>query len=200
MPGTSRWESVHAVEFCTQVAITPKKTDFAEKSLQSNHDLQNARQEPIASPSTYRGCFGITLKCDVKSSAAERGAGCCCLDAGAWGIPDADRVIFSDANFFSHPHATVFEGMLYPAALVRMNAHGTVVFLMDELQIFQWDPQSGNACCLCCMNVAADQISEHSFWGDKDPLDVRWSDTLGLACAILPPEINITAGERKMRR
>jgi len=121
-----------------------------------------------------------------KSSAAD-GARDVLLDA-VMGESDADRVIFSDANFFRTPATAVVEGMLYPAAPVRMMRMAQL-FPDDELQIFMGIRNPATLLPVL-YDVAADK-SPTQFWGDKDPLDVRWSDTLGLL-RDSAPEINIT--------
>jgi len=156
------------------------------KSLQSNHNLLTQAGTHTPSPSTYRGLFRDTLNAMHKSSAAD-GARDVLLDA-VMGESDADRVIFSDANFFRTPATAVVEGMLYPAAPVRMMRMAQL-FPDDELQIFMGIRNPATLLPVL-YDVAADK-SPTQFWGDKDPLDVRWSDTLGLL-RDSAPEINIT--------
>lgn len=156
------------------------------KSLQSNHDLLTQAGTHVPSPATYRGLFRDTLNAMYKTSASD-GARDVLLDA-VMGDSDADRVIFSDANFFRTPATAVVEGMLYPAAPVRMMRMAQL-FPEDELQIFMGIRNPATLLPVL-YDVSADK-SPPQFWGDKDPLDVRWSDTLALL-RDSAPEIPVT--------
>ena len=156
------------------------------KSLQSNHALLAQAGTHVPSPATYRGLFRDTLNAMYKTSASD-GARDVLLDA-VMGDSDADRVIFSDANFFRTPATAVVEGMLYPAAPVRMMRMAQL-FPEDELQIFMGIRNPATLLPVL-YDVSADK-SPPQFWGDKDPLDVRWSDTLALL-RDSAPEIPVT--------
>ena len=156
------------------------------KSLLANQPMLSRRGVCVPGPSTYRGLFRDTLNAMYKSSASE-GARDVLLDA-VLDDTQAERVILSDANFFRTPATAVVEGMLYPAAPVRMMRMAQL-FPNDELEIFL--AIRNPATLLPILYDVSGDNSEQHFWGTKDPLDVRWSDTIALL-RDSAPEIPVT--------
>lgn len=156
------------------------------KSLLSNKAMLSEQGVCVPGPSSYRGLFRDTLNGMYKSSVSD-GARDVLLDAVLDGS-DIERVILSDANFFRTPATAMIDGMLYPAAPVRM-MRMTQLFLEDELRIFMGIRNPATLLPVL-YNVSADNSDGH-FWGSKDPLDVRWSDTIALL-RDSAPEIPVT--------
>ncbi len=156
------------------------------KSLLANQAMLSKRGVYVPGPSSYRGLFRDTLNAMYKSSASD-GARDVLLDA-VLDDSGAERVILSDANFFRTPATAVIEGMLYPAAPVRMMRMAQL-FPDDEIEIFVGIRNPATLLPVL-YDVSGDNSDSH-FWGDKDPLDVRWSDTLALL-RDSAPEIRVT--------
>tara|TARA_R110002012_G_scaffold17811_1_gene66371 strand:+ start:137 stop:1012 length:876 start_codon:yes stop_codon:yes gene_type:complete len=156
------------------------------KSLLANKAMLAKRGTCVPGPSTYRGLFRDTLNAMYKSSVSA-GARDVLLDA-VLDDSEADRAILSDANFFRTPATAMIEGMLYPAAPVRM-MRMVQLFPDDELQIFMAIRNPATLLPIL-YDVSGDNSDAH-FWGTKDPLDIRWSDTLGLL-RDSAPEIAVT--------
>lgn len=156
------------------------------KSLLANKAVLTEKGVCVPGPSTYRGLFRDTLNAMYKSSASD-GARDVLLDA-VMDDSQAERAILSDANFFRTPATAMVEGMLYPAAPVRM-MRMTQLFPEDELQIFMGIRNP--ATLLPILHEVSSDNSDAHFWGNKDPLDIRWSDTLTLL-RDSAPEIPVT--------
>lgn len=156
------------------------------KSLLSNKAMLSDKGICVPGPSSYRGLFRDTLNAMYKSTVSDS-ARDVLLDA-VLEEPDATRVVLSDANFFRTPATAFIDGMLYPAAPVRM-MRMTQLFPNDELQIFLGIRNPATLLPVL-YNVSADNSDAH-FWGGKDPLDIRWSDTIALL-RDSAPEIPVT--------
>ena len=156
------------------------------KSLLTDKAMLSENGTFVPEHSVYRGLFRDTLNAMHKSSASDS-ARDVLLDA-ILEDSQAERVILSDANFFRTPATAMIEGMLYPAAPVRMMRMAQL-FPDDELQIFM--AIRNPATLLPILHQVSADNSDVQFWGDKDPLDVRWSDTLALL-RDSAPEIEIT--------
>jgi len=103
------------------------------KCLLRNQDDFAKTGVKVPGPSTYRNLFRDTLNAMHKAEPSEV-ARDVLLDA----ILDeetASRVILSDANFFRSPATALQEGVLYPAAAVRM-LRMAQLFPEDEIRIF----------------------------------------------------------------
>ncbi|NOR32772.1 MAG: hypothetical protein GQ539_16925 [Sulfitobacter sp.] len=156
------------------------------KSLLANTERLAKAGTVVPGPSTYRGLFRDTLNAMYKSSVAD-GAREVLLDA-ILDDADANRVILSDPNFFRTPATAVVEGMLYPAAPVRMMR---IVQLFPDDQIELFLGIRNPATLLPILHgVSADNSDPH-FWGNKDQADVCWSETLELLHDSAP-EIAVT--------
>ena len=88
----------------------------------------------------------------------------------------ASRVILSDANFFRSPATALQEGVLYPAAAVRM-LRMAQLFPEDEIRIFMAIRNPASLVPVL-YEKAADKTSA-AFWGERGPEDLRWSETIG---------------------
>ncbi|MEP3686542.1 MULTISPECIES: hypothetical protein [Sulfitobacter] len=140
----------------------------------------------VPGPSTYRNLFRDTLNAMHKTEPSDVARDVlldAILDDGK-----ADRVILSDANFFRSPATALKEGVLYPAAAVRMRRM-TRLFPDDEISIFM---AIRNPASLVPMlyEKAADKTSA-AFWGERGPTDLRWSETIQ-QLREMAPEIPIT--------
>lgn len=156
------------------------------KSLLANHAQLTDMGVLVPNPNNYRNLFRDTLNAMYKASASDS-ARDVLLDA-VLEDSQAERVILSDANFFRTPATAVIDGMIYPAAPVRMMRMAQL-FPNDELQIFMGIRNPATLLPIL-HEVSADNSDVH-FWGDKDPLDIRWSDTLALL-RDSAPEIPVT--------
>lgn len=156
------------------------------KSLLANKARLAQDGTVVPGPSNYRGLFRDTLNAMYKSSVSA-GAREVLLDA----ILDdsaSERVILSDANFFRTPATAVVDGMLYPAAPVRM-MRMVQLFPDDQIELFMGIRNPATLLPIL-HGVSADNSDDH-FWGAKDPVDVRWSETLALL-RDSAPEIAVT--------
>ncbi len=156
------------------------------KSLLANTEKFSKNGTVVPGPSTYRGLFRDTLNAMYKSSVSA-GARDVLLDA-VLDDTEAKRVILSDANFFRTPATAVVDGMLYPAAPVRMMR---MVQLFPEDQIELFIGIRNPATLLPILHGVSSDNSDAHFWGNKDPADVRWSETLSLLHDSAP-EISVT--------
>ncbi len=156
------------------------------KSLLANKPQLAQDGTIVPGPSTYRGLFRDTLNAMYKSPVSA-GARDVLLDA-VLNDTDAKRVILSDANFFRTPATAVVDGMLYPAAPVRMMRMAQL-FPDDQIEIFLGIRNPATLLPIL-HGVSADNSDAH-FWGIKDPADVRWSETIGLL-RDSAPEIPVT--------
>ena len=156
------------------------------KSLLANAETLSKNGTFVPGPSTYRGLFRDTLNAMYKSSVAE-GARDVLLDA-VLEDTEAKRVILSDANFFRTPATAMVEGMLYPAAPVRM-MRMVQLFPYDQIELFIGIRNP--ATLLPILHGVSLDNSDAHFWGNRDPADVRWSETLELLHDSAP-EIAVT--------
>ncbi len=156
------------------------------KCMLRNKDDFAARGVAVPGPSTYRALFRETLNAMHKTPASPE-AREVLLDAILDDSP-AQRVILSDANFFRTPASAMMQGMLYPAAPVRMMRMAQL-FAQDELEIFM--AIRNPATFLPILHDKATKKGDAEFWGGKQPTDVRWSETLTLLREAAP-EIPVT--------
>jgi hypothetical protein len=156
------------------------------KSLLANKPQLSQDGTIVPGPSTYRGLFRDTLNAMYKSSVSA-GARDVLLDA-VLDDSDAKRVILSDANFFRTPATAVIDGMLYPAAPVRMMRMAQL-FPEDQIEIFMGIRNPATLLPIL-HGVSADNSDAH-FWGTRDPADIKWSETLALL-RDSAPEIPVT--------
>ena len=96
---------------------------------------------------------------------------------------EAKRVILSDANFFRTPKTAVQQGYFYPAAPVRMMRIAQI-FQRDEVEIFM--AIRNPATLLPILYGKAEHKDPAAFWGERDPRDVVWSDTINLLREAVP--------------
>ncbi|MAM25282.1 MAG: hypothetical protein CML55_07855 [Rhodobacteraceae bacterium] len=143
------------------------------KCLLRNVDDFAARGIVVPGPGSYRSLIRDTLNAMHKTPASPE-AREVLLDAMLDDAP-AERVILSDANFFRTPATAMQEGMLYPAAPVRM---------MRMSQLFPEDPIElffairNPATLLPVLLKEAQDTSDAAFWGGREPSEVKWSETI----------------------
>lgn len=143
--------------------------DFAEQGI------------AVPGPSKYRSILRETLNAMVSAPAAENARDVlvdAILDEGA-----AQRVILSDPNFFRTPKTAVQQGMLYPAAPVRM-MRLLEIFAEDDVEIFLGIRNP--ATLLPILHSKSDKPDHLDFWAGRAPLDIRWSETIGLLREAVP--------------
>jgi hypothetical protein len=156
------------------------------KCLLRNQDDFASRGIKVPGPSTYRNLFRDTLNAMHKTAPSEVARDVlldAILDDGS-----AERVILSDANFFRSPATALQQGMLYSAAPVRMMRMAQL-FPDDDISIFMAIRNPASLVPVL-FEKAADQ-SPDAFWGDRDPEDLRWSETIRLLRETAP-EIPVT--------
>ena len=100
----------------------------------------------------------------------------------------ADRVLLSSAPILASRNYTLSEGQLYPNAGLRISQLQQL-FKYDQLEVFMAIRNPATLLPIL-YDVSGDNSDAH-FWGTKDPLDIRWSDTLGLL-RDSAPEIAVT--------
>ncbi len=155
--------------------------DRLMKCLLRNADDFAARGVSVPGPSKYRAILRDTLNAMVNVPAAS-GARDVLIDA-ILDEGDAERVILSDPNFFRTPKTAFQRGMLYPAAPVRM-MRIMQIFAEDEAEIFIGIRNP--ATLLPILHDKSTAPEPEAFWGGRGPLDVRWSETLGLLREAVP--------------
>lgn len=152
------------------------------------HNKNNFAERGIAvpDPSGFRGLFRATLNAMHKAPAGPD-ARDVLLDA-ALDDASADRLILSDPNFFRTPATAVMRGHLYPDAAKRM-MYMAELFPNDDLEIFMAIRNPASHVPIF-FDKAIDK-KHAAFWGGRNPLDLRWSQTIGLIREAAP-EIPIT--------
>ena len=143
------------------------------RCLLRNVDEFAQRGIAVPGPGTYRALIRDTLNAMHKTPASPE-AREVLLDAILDDAP-AERVILSDANFFRIPSTAMQEGMLYPAAPVRM-MRMSQLFPDDRIELFF--AIRNPATLLPVLLQEARDKSDAAFWGDRRPQDVRWSETI----------------------
>ncbi len=156
------------------------------KCLLRNADDFSARGVSVPGPSKYRGILRDTLNAMVSTPATE-GARDVLVDA-ILDDENATRVILSDPNFFRTPKTAVQQGMLYPAAPVRM-MRMKQIFAADDVEIFMGIRNP--ATLLPVFHNKSSAPEEGAFWGGRDPREVRWSETIALLREAVP-EVPLT--------
>ncbi|WP_299559885.1 hypothetical protein [uncultured Sulfitobacter sp.] len=147
--------------------------DRLMKCLLRNAEDFSAQGVSVPGPSKYRGILRDTLNAMV-STPATQGAREVLIDA----ILDdekATRVILSDPNFFRTPKTAVQQGVLYPAAPVRMKRMKQI-FATDDVEIFIGIRNP--ATLLPILHSKSSAPEPDAFWGGRDPREVRWSETI----------------------
>lgn len=156
------------------------------KCLLRNKDDFAKRGISVPGPSNFRGLFRDTLNAMHKTPAGPD-AREILLDA-ALDDASADRLVLSDPNFFRTPATAIMKGHLYPDAPRRM-MNMAELFPDDEVEIFL-GIRNPAALVPILYGTAMDQ-KHAAFWGSRTPLDLRWSETIGLIREAAP-EITIT--------
>jgi hypothetical protein len=140
--------------------------------LRNREDLQ-ARDTVVPRPASYRALVRNTLNAMHRKPPADDAREVLLeliLDGST-----ADRVILSDPNFFRTPGTAVLGGVLYPDAPQRM-MHMAQLFPEDDVAIFL--AIRNPAALLPILHGTALDNSDETFWGDRTPIDVRWSETI----------------------
>ena len=163
------------------VGVHFTEEDRMMKCLLRNADDFAAKGVMVPGHSKYRAILRDTLNAMVSAPPSEM-ARDVLVDAFL-DDSDANRVILSDANFFRTPKTAVQEGMLYPAAPVRMMRIAQI-FEHDEVEIFMGirNPAS----LLPILYGKAENPDPAAFWGGRDPRDILWSETVGLLREAVP--------------
>lgn len=156
------------------------------KCLLHNKDSFAKRGIAVPGPSSFRGLFRDTLNAMHKAPAGPD-ARDILLDA-ALDDASADRLILSDPNFFRTQATAMMKGHLYPDSPTRM-MHMAELFPDDDLEIFV--AIRNPASFVPIIYDKAMDKKDAAFWGARGPLDLRWSETLGLIREAAP-EIPIT--------
>lgn len=156
------------------------------QSLLRNGEAFGKQGIVIPDPEAYRGLIRSTLNAMHRAAPSDE-ARDVLLDV-ILEDAEAERVILSDPNFFRTQGTAMQQGMLYPAAATRM-AHMAELFPDDDLQIFL--AVRNPATFLPILHGVAVDKDDAAFWGTRQPMDVRWSDTIGAIRAAVP-EVPIT--------
>ncbi|WP_370401123.1 hypothetical protein [Sulfitobacter sp. JB4-11] len=156
------------------------------QSLLGNSAAFDKQGITVPDPDSYRGMIRDTLNAMHRAPASEE-AREVLLDV-ILGDSDAQRVILSDPNFFRTQGTAMQKGVLYPAAPTRM-AHMAQLFPDDDLQIFL--AVRNPATFLPILHGVAVDNDPTAFWGGRQPMDIRWSETL-VAIREAVPHVPIT--------
>lgn len=156
------------------------------RCLIGNKDVFSAQGVAVPRPRNYRTLIRDTLNAMHKTPASPQ-AREVLIDA-LLEDRSADRVILSDPNFFRSSATAVQDGVLYPAAAVRM-ARMAQLFPDDRIEIFI--AIRNPATLLPLLREDSSANDDAAFWGECDPLDIRWSDTVG-AIRDAVPDVPIT--------
>lgn len=163
------------------VGVHFTEEDRMMKCLLRNADDFASKGTVVPGHTKYRAILRDTLNAMVSAEPSEM-ARDVLVDAFL-DDTEADRVILSDANFFRTPKSAVQQGMLYPAAPVRMMRMAQV-FEQDEVEIFM--AIRNPATLLPILYSKAEDPDPASFWGGRDPRDILWSETVGLLRDAVP--------------
>ena len=155
--------------------------DRMMKCLLRNADDFVKKGTTVPGHSRYRGILRETLNAMVNAAPSEM-ARDVLMDA-ILDDSDAQRVILSDANFFRTPKTAFQQGMLYPAAPVRMMRMAQI-FEGDDVEIFLGIRNP--ATLLPILYNKSDAKDADAFWGGRDPRDVAWSETINLIREAVP--------------
>jgi len=155
--------------------------DRLMKCLLRNADDFASKGVIVPGHSKYRGILRETLNAMVSAEPSEM-ARDVLMDAFL-DEREAERVILSDANFFRTPKTAMQEGMLYPAAPIRMMRMAQI-FEQDDLEIFMGIRNPAGF--LPLLHSKADKPEPEAFWGGRDPREVAWSHTLDLLRQAVP--------------
>lgn len=156
------------------------------QSLLRNSDSFGKKGVVIPDPEAYRGMMRGTLNA-MQRTAPSDDAREVLLDV-ILEDEEAERVILSDPNFFRTQGTAMKKGVLYPDAPMRM-AHMAELFPDDDMQIFL--AVRNPATFLPILHGVAMEKDHAAFWGTREPMDIRWSETIGAIRAAVP-EVPIT--------
>ncbi len=163
------------------VGVHFTEEDRMMKCLLRNADDFAAKGVMVPGHGKYRAILRDTLNAMVSAPPSEM-ARDVLVDAFL-DDNEASRVILSDANFFRTPKTAVQQGMLYPAAPVRMMRMAQI-FEQDEVEIFMGIRNP--ATFLPILHSKAEDPDPAAFWGGRDPRDILWSETVGLLSEAVP--------------
>ena len=134
-------------------------------------------------PMGYRGLVRDTLNA-MHRAAPGPDARAVLLDAILGDVTgEPRRLILADPNLFRTPGTAVQEGILYPAAAQRLS-YLAQIFARDDLHLFL--AIRNPAALLPILHSVAVRPDDASFWGGRDPRDLRWSQTLAAIRAAVP--------------
>lgn len=151
------------------------------QSMLRNSDAFGKKGIVIPDPEAYRGVIRGTLNAMQRTPPSDD-ARDVLLDV-ILEDEDAERVILSDPNFFRTQGTAMQNGVLYPAAPTRM-AYMAELFPDDDVQIFL--AVRNPATFLPILHGVAKEKDHAAFWGTCEPMDIRWSETIGAIRAAVP--------------
>ncbi len=179
--GKAKSDGRYRMKLVLHAGVHFTEEDRLMKCLLRNADDFASRGIMVPGQSKYRGILRETLNAMVSAPPSEMARDVlvdAILDEG-----EAERVILSDANFFRSPKTAVQQGMLYPAAPVRMMRMAQI-FEQDDVEIFIGIRNP--ATMLPIFYSKSDLKDPSEFWGGRDPRDVVWSDTIDLLRQSVP--------------
>lgn len=151
------------------------------KTILRNSDIYAEHGVQVPGPSSYRSIMRDTLNAMSKGPASMQ-ARDVLLDVMLDGA-QADRLILSDANFFRTAGTAIQKGMLYPAAAQRL-AYMAQIFPQDDIEVYLAIRDPAALIPLFFKNAV--DSSDDGFWGDAQPQDILWSETIGEICQTVP--------------
>lgn len=143
------------------------------KSLLRNQEQFGKNGVSVPGPGSYRKLLRDTLNA-MHRTPASSDARDVLMDA-ILDNPDTKRLILSDANFFRTAGTAVQNGLLYPAAAIRMS-HLEKLFGKDEMEIFIGIRSPASLLPIFFENAM--DPSPGAFWGLQSPRNILWSDTI----------------------
>ena len=156
------------------------------KCLLHNKNSFAERGIVVPGPGSFRGLFRDTLNAMHKAPAGPEARDV--LLEAVLDDASADRVVLSDPNFFRTPATALMKGHLYPDAAKRM-MYMAQLFPDDDLEIFMAIRNPASLVPIL-FDKAMDK-KDDALWGQRNALDLRWSDTLS-QIREAAPEIPIT--------
>lgn len=143
------------------------------KTILRNTGKLSQRGVHVPGPGSYRALMRDTLNA-MNRTPASPDAREILLDVILDDVK-ADRVLLSDPNFFRTAGTALRNGVIYPDAPERM-MHMAHLFPDDDLEIFLAIRNPAGLVPIL-FDVAVHK-QNNQFWGDRQPQDLRWSETI----------------------
>ncbi len=161
------------------------------KTILRNKGKLSQKGVHVPGPGTYRSLIRDTLNAMHRAPAAHD-ARDVLLDVILDDVK-ADRVVLSDPNFFRTAGTAVQRGVIYPDAPERM-IHMAHLFPDDEIEIYLAIRNPAGLVPIL-FDVAVKKQAD-KFWGQRQPQDLRWSETIANIRAAAPEiRINLWCNE-----